>query len=66
MKMVTFHACYSPFLSYLILQQGLVYESQGNISEAKRCYENAIAINPNHTNALQHLVIIFNITIIEL
>lgn len=39
-----------------ILQRGLVHEQKQEFSEAKICFQNAVAINPTHIKSLQHLV----------
>ena len=38
------------------LQRGRINELNGNYSEAKGCFDSAIAINPAHVTSLQHLV----------
>ena len=44
------------------LQRSRISEINGNYSEAKGCFDSAIAINPAHVTSLQHLVSKQNIT----
>ena len=39
-----------------LLQRGRVHEAMGDLLLARRCYENAISINPSHAKSLKHLV----------
>ena len=39
-----------------LFQRGLVLEHRGFLTEARVCFENAVAVNPAHTKSLYHLV----------
>ncbi|CAB4017182.1 tetratricopeptide repeat 7B-like [Paramuricea clavata] len=48
-----------PYSPDVLFQRGHIHESQGNFELAKNFYENAIAVNPQHTTALQHLGFVY-------
>lgn len=44
------------YLLLHVFQRGRYFEAKGDLKEAKKLYENAIAINPAHVKSLHHLV----------
>lgn len=44
-----------PLSPDVFFQRGRIFEMKGSFTDAKNCFENAIAINPNHVPSIQHL-----------
>ncbi|XP_028395895.1 tetratricopeptide repeat protein 7B-like [Dendronephthya gigantea] len=44
----------------VLFQRGFIFERLENFEQAKKFYENAVAVNPQHTSALQHLGIVYH------
>ncbi|XP_041353542.1 tetratricopeptide repeat protein 7B-like isoform X2 [Gigantopelta aegis] len=49
-----------PLSHQLYFMKGRVFEHKQKYKDAKRCFENAVAINPGHTRSLQHLGVILH------